>query len=70
MVRYCRQARRIAAGGTSGVFEPRECEFAAGAFILMSLSTGLAMNRFSPYMMIKKVFNRDTEQVFKGNHAL
>ena len=69
-MRCCLQARRIAAGGTSGVFEPREREFAAGAFILRSLSTGLAMNRFSPYMIIKKIFNRDTEQGFKGNHAL
>ncbi len=60
----------MAAGGTSGVFEPRERQFAAGAFILRSLSTGQAMNRFSSYTIIKKVFNRDTEQVFKGNHAL
>ena len=28
------------------------------------------MNRFFSYMIIKKIFNRDTEQVFKGNHAL
>ena len=51
-------------------FEPRERQFAAGAFIFGSLSTGQAMNRFSSYMIIVKIFNRDTEQVFKGIHAL
>lgn len=51
-------------------FEPRERQFAAGTFIFRSLSKGQAMNRFSSYMIIKRVFNRDTEQVFKGNHAL
>lgn len=51
-------------------FEPRERKFAVGAFILRSLSTGQATKRFSSYMIFKRVFNRDTEQVFKGNHAL